>query len=325
MPVKSAYEYSGYLSTLLYKPDQSLRDSAEGVTFTREDLAAWRAEDLKSSIEWREVPVRKTLTDDGIQLEGDFRNVVSIEGLSENNPRYWVALSTVGLSDDRLPIDTEKYPIVEVTYRCTSARAHPCWLWTYDVGSHFGALPKSDGWRTVARNVQYFGFPRQLRDIILRLYSPTRSLESMEIAQVRFRAMSPDERNAMRKSLDAVISGKKPRHFPILDEFLPLGVYMDAQSSKRLASMLGISTEEYWDIALDDIATHHHNAVVLANADRLTPAEWTDLLARFDQHKVKVVVRHDFPLGRLPRRAGKTHRRPYPSECGFPGHFRANL
>lgn len=305
MPLKSTYEYSGYLSTVLYKPDPALRENGDCITFTREDLARWRAEDHPNAVEWREVPVRKSITDNGIEVEGDFRNVLNIEGLSENNPRYWVALSTVGLEDDRLPVDTEKYPIIEITYRCTSERAHPCWLWTYDTGSHFGALPKSREWHTVARNVQYFGFPRKLQHVILRLYSPTRSVESIEVAQIRFREMSPAEREATTKSLNTLVAEKKTRHFDVLDQFLPLGVYMDAQSSKRLAAMLGISAQDYWEIALDDIATHHHNTIVLANADRLAPDEWKDLLQRFERHKIKVVVRHDFPLGGTPEQQAR--------------------
>lgn len=297
MAVDSTYEYSGYLSTVLFKPDRASRDAVEAIVFGPEDLAKWRAEDFPFAIECREVPVRKSATGDGVHIEGDFRNVLNIESLSKDDPRYWVALSTVGLQDPRLPIDTERYPIIEVTYRCTSEQAHPCWLWSYTQGSHFGAMPKSQQWHTVAHNMTYFGFPKQIENVVLRLYSATRSIESMEIAEVRFRAMTSEEREATEKSLEILEPRKAPRHFDVLEDFMPLGVYMDADSAKRLARMLGISPAEYWEFALEDIAMQHHNAVALANADRLSPEEWKDLLSRFEAHNVKVLVRHEYPVG----------------------------
>lgn len=292
-----SYEYSGYLSTILYKPDPGLLDGSEAVTFTGEDLAQWRTEDLRHTSEWRRVPVIKSQTERGVRLEGDFESVVSIDSLSENDPRYWVPLSTVGLSDSRLPVDTTRYPIIEVTYRCTSERAHPTWMWTYEGGSHFGALPKSKEWHTVARNVQHFGFPAQIDDVILRLYSPTRTVESMEIASVRFRAMSEAETEATRKSLEKLESSRPPREYPVLSSFLPLGVYMDAESAQRLAKMLGISSGEYWDFVMEDLVTHDHNAIALAHIDRMDAGDLEGLLTRSENHGIRIVARHEYPVG----------------------------
>lgn len=296
MSQTTTYEYSGYLSAILRSPKPDAFDGLDSVTFTHDDLAAWRTEDFPYAAEWRQVSVTKSVGGDGVTLEGDFRNVQSIDGLSENSPRYWVPLSTIGLEDPRLPIDTRRYPIIEVTYRCLSSEAHPCWLWSYERGSHFGSIPHTDEWRTVARNVQHFGFPDSIENVVLRLYSPTRTVESMEIAQVRFREMTAEEREAMERSLEEVEQQGAPRHFPVLDEFMPLGVYMDAQSARRLAAMLGISAHEYWELVLEDIVAHHHNCVALANADRLDSGDFKSLLDRFERAGVRMVVRHDYPL-----------------------------
>ena len=153
-----SYEYSGYLSTILYKPDPAELDSTDSITFGPEDIEKWSTRDLENALEWQNVPVSKTSTDEGVHIEGHFQNVLNIDSLSPDDPRYWVALTTIGLEDGRFPIDATKYPVIEVTYRCTSEYAHPTWMWTYEGGSHFGALPKSREWHTVARNVQHFGF-----------------------------------------------------------------------------------------------------------------------------------------------------------------------
>ena len=291
------YEYLGYLSTILYKPDPALRDTLDSVEFSGEDLSRWRAVDVDHATEWRDVPVHKSRTEAGVRIEGDFSNVTRIDSLSENDPRYWVPLSTVDIRDDRFPIDATRYPIVEVTYRCTSQRAHPVWMWTYKGGSHFGALPKSQEWQTVARTVQHFGFPERIDNMVLRLYSPTRTVESFEVASVRFRAMSATEKEALDRSA-AQLERERPKEasFPILDKFMPLGVYMDADSAKRLANMLGITATEYWDLVMQDLVSCHHNTVALAHADRLQQEEWESLLELGTQYGVKFIPRHEFPL-----------------------------
>ena len=291
-----SYAYSGYLSTVLRNADPAQIDAVDAVVFDRSDLAKWRTEDLPHALEWRHLPVRKIHTDDGIKLEGDFTGVVNIDSLKVDDPRYWVPLTTFGLTDSRLPLDASRYPIIEVTYRCTSARAHPTWMWTYDGGSHFGALPKTREWQTVARNVQHFGFPARIDNVVLRLYSPTRTIESIEIKSVRFRAMTPQEAEATQQSLAGLEALRPPRHFPILDEFLPLGVYMDADSAKRLADMLEISLGEYWALAIDDIVRHGHNTIALANFDGMDRRVRDELLLRCEANGIRLLPRHEYPL-----------------------------
>ena len=292
-----SYEYSGYLSTILYKPDPSLLESTESITFGPEDIEKWSTKDFDHALEWQNVPVTKTTTNEGVHLEGHFQNVINIDSLSPNDPRYWVALTTLDLEDSRFPIDATKYPVIEVTYRCTSECAHPTWMWTYEGGSHFGALPKSREWHTVARNVQHFGFPERIDNVILRLYSPRRSVESLEIASVRFRAMSDAETEATHKSLTKLETEYSTQRYPVLDTFMPLGVYMDAEAAKRLAAMLGISTGEYWELVMEDLVMHDHNAIALAHIDEMGREELEDLLWRCERHGVKILPRHEYPVG----------------------------
>ena len=292
-----SYEYSGYLSTILYKPDPSELDSMDSITFGPEDIEKWSTKDLDNALEWQNVPVSKTTTDEGVHIEGHFQNVLSIDSLSPDDPRYWVPLTTIGLDDSRFPIDATKYPVIEVTYRCTSEHAHPTWMWIYEGGSHFGALPKSKEWHTVARNVQHFGFPERIDHVILRLYSPRRSIESLEIKSVRFRAMSEAEAEATRKSLTKLEAEHPTQRYPALDTFMPLGVYMDAQAATRLAKMLGISLGEYWELVMEDLVMHDHNAIALAHIDQMGREELDDLLWRCERHGIKILPRHEYPVG----------------------------
>ncbi len=293
----TAYEYLGYLGTLLAAPDARACRAADGIEFTADDLAKWRTIDLPSTTEWEKVPSRKQRTGEGVRIQGDFKNILSIDSLSENDPRYWVPLSSVGQNDSRFPVDTATYPIVEITYRCTSDRAHPTWMWTYEGGSHFGALPKGNGWRTVARGLSHFGFPGRVTNVIVRLYSPTRTVESMEVASIRFRAMTPAEEEAVAKSQGCIEPRSPKRQYPLLDEFMPLGVYMDAESSKRLAAMLGISLAEYWELVMEDLVVHHHNAVALAHVHGLKADDWRSMLGLAEANGIRFVPRHEYPLG----------------------------
>jgi len=292
-----SYEYAGYLRTILPPPDPKALNVSDAILFTATDLSRWRTEDLQQSLEWRRAPVRKSQLADGVRIEGDFTNIVNIDSLSPTDPRYWVPLATFGIKEDRLPIDVSRYPIIEVTYRCTSDNAHPVWMWTYPGGSHFGALPKSKTWITVARNVRHFGFPVRVDNVILRLYSAKRSVESMEVRSVRFRAMTDEEARACREGMTALEPHRPPRRFAVLDEFLPMGVYMDAESANRLAAMLNISPDEYWDLVVEDLVTHGHNAITLANFDGMRPDERDSLLRRCEQSGIRLVLRHEFPLG----------------------------
>lgn len=289
-------QYRGYLETILDAPESGATVPEDTLVFGIEDLARWANEDLDHTVEWRNVPARKIQTADGIKLEGHFQNVTSIDSLRSDDPRHWVPLTTIGLTDGRFPIDATRYPIIEVTYRCTSEHAHPTWMWTYEGGTHLNALPKSKEWITVAKNLQHFGFPERIDNLIFRLYSSSRTTESFELKSVRFRKMTDHEKTTVNNDLARLKKSITKKDFPILREFMPLGVYMDAETARRLSASMGITLSEYWDFAMEDLVTHDHNAIALSHVDNLTKEEWTDLLGKCSDNGIKLLTRHEFPL-----------------------------
>lgn len=288
------YQYQGFLKSLLNEPDPTTGSAQPAVVLGSDDLLQWRTIDLETSSEWRGIPVRKKKTEQGVVLEGRFNDVRRIDTLSPEDPRYWVPLSSLGSKSGPFPIDLKEYPIVEITYRCTSENAHPTWMWTYPGGSHFGALPYTQEWTTVARLMRYFDFPDHVTALIFRLYSPTRTVESVEIQSVKFRAMSEQEAEAFEKSDVELRAVAPPKHYPILEQTLPIGVYMDVEVTNRLAETLHISVWDYWMLVMEDLALHHHNTVALSRVDMLEPDEWKSLQDMAVQHGVKFIARHTF-------------------------------
>ncbi len=291
------YEYFGYLKTILEPPAESARDDLDSVLFSADDIAEWGTKDLPAFLEWQRVPAHRSRTEDGVALSGRFEDIRIIDCLPAGEPSFWAPLGSLNSPDDRFPVDTEKYPILEVTYRCTSDSAVPAIVWSYPGGFQYDWLPPGPRWRTVARRIPYGAFPGQVDAVILRVYSATRSTESIEVESIRFRAMTADEaRIGEPQSLEAgSTESDGPKHYPILDEFLPLGVYADSEMARRLAETLGISFSEYWGLALEDIVKHHHNCVALEGADHLTSEEWGDVLAKAEEFNVKLIPIHGMP------------------------------
>lgn len=302
-------EYSGYLKTLLREPEEARGEEIESIEFTADDLAAWTVADVSSDLEWRDIPAQKARTEEGVRLTGRFDDVRRIDNLSLDDPSFWVPLGTVGLDDPRLPLDVSRYPVVEVTYRCTSDNARPAWVWRYPGGLHLDGLPHTRRWRTVVRRIPHFGFPQRIDALVFRLYSPSRSTESIEIQSLRFRAMTPAEAEAVARDEAALFEGAKPKEYPLLSEFMPFGVYMSAQSSRRLAEMLGISLEEYWSFAFEDIAAHRHNCVIVEDVAGLAPGEWREMLGMAVAHGLRIV-----PVDTLSRYETQEQQRQYVEE-----------
>jgi hypothetical protein len=64
---------------------------------------------------------------------------------------------------------------------------------------------------------------------------------------------------------------------------------MNALSARRLAEMLGISIEEYWNFSFEDIAAHRHNSVIVEEVSGLSPGEWRELVALAGAHALRLV------------------------------------
>ncbi|MBX7257972.1 MAG: hypothetical protein K1Y02_16550 [Candidatus Hydrogenedentes bacterium] len=291
------YEYSGYLKTILKAPDPAVRDSLDHIEFSGDDLAHWTTRDIASDREWKRIPVHRARTDEGVRLVGRFEDVRKMDTIPSDEPSFWVPLGSLGWSDSRLPIDTTRLPVAEITYRCTSENAHPSWVWTYPGGIHIDALPRSPQWKTLAMLIPHGGFPAVLEQVILRLYSTTRTTESFEIASVRFRALSKAEQKAYKKDQEVLGAEATPKHYPVLDSFLPLGVCLNMDTVRRNAELLSISLSEYWSLTLEDVVTHHHNTLLIESIAGVTPHEWRELMNYAEQFGVKLVLVYDFPLG----------------------------
>ncbi len=290
------YEYSGYLKTVLSAPDEAKRDQVEHIAFGPDDLANWTTSDLPAFTEWVHIPAARSRADHAVELKGKFEDVHRLDSLPSDEPAYWVPLGSLGTRDERLPVDLERFPILEITYRCTSQNARLAYIWAYPGGLAFDALQPTQRWRTVARKIQHAGFPPQLDALILRLYSTVRATETVEIREVRFRAMTPEETTACEHDAARLESETPPPAAPVLDEFLPLGVFVDAEMAQRLSQTLGISVSEYWQLLFEDVVRHHQNCVVIENAERFTNDDWREMQAAAREYGVKFVPMYGLPL-----------------------------
>jgi len=334
------YEYSGYLKPLLQAPEPRSLESLDAILFTADDLAQWQTVDDDADREWQHIPARTERTEEGLLLEGQFEDVRRIDNIERNDPSFWVPLSSPGAADARFPMDVKRFPIVEVTYRCRTPMARPAWLWRYAGGEHFDGLQPTRDWRTIARRIPHRGFPEKIDSLTFRLFSVARSLESMEIQSVRFRAMSPEEEAACQRADAALEQEPAPPRYRLLTEFMPIGVSMKARSARRLAEIMDISFHDYWRLALEDIARHHHNCVIIEEMADLSPAEWKDLLGLAHDFSLRFVPLFDWPMDDFETNGAEwieTHIRPFadspailawmlqnePPEHSFPAHLAA--
>lgn len=293
------YQYSGYLKTLLDAPRREVTEALDAIVFGPEDIERWTTKDLASDKEWMHIPARVKRSGETVTLTGRFEMVRRIDNLDRDDPSFWVPLSSTGSNDPRFPIDLARYPVVEITYRCTTPWARPAWQFNYDGGTHFDGLAPVREWRTIARRIAYFGSPQQIDSVTLRLYSVSRSTEALEVQSIRFRAMSPEEAEACRSECEVVESKTPPKHYPLLDEFLPLGVTIVAHAGRRLAEMMDVGFLDYMRAAIEDVARNRHNCIALENVETLSEAEFKEILACAERFGIRVFPQHNWPLDQL--------------------------
>ena len=296
------YEYSGYLKTFMDAPDPKRWDSLDSVEFTAEDLAAWELVDDDADKEWQHIPAGVERRGDTVQLWGHFEEVRRIDNLDHDDPSFWVPLSSMKIDDARFPIDVTKYPIVEMTYRCVTPMARPAWQWHYPGGVCFDGLKPSRTWRTIVRSVCHSGFPERVDAVTFRLYATERNRETLELRSLRFRAPSPEEAKACRKHETTLSKMPAPKHYPVLDDFMPVGVCMKAGSAKRLAKTMDISFDDYWRLTFEDVARHNHNTIALEELDQLTKNEWKKVLGLADTFSIRLVGMYDWPMDTFNKR-----------------------
>ncbi|HOZ48580.1 MAG TPA: hypothetical protein PLO37_04500 [Candidatus Hydrogenedentes bacterium] len=291
------YEYSGFLASLIGPSDAREGHGIEGITFTARDLDSWTIVQRDDHREWEHIPVQVGRNRGSITLEGDFRSIRRLD-IPSPDRRFWVSLTTANMlkPDRRLPIDLEKHPVLEVTYRCASPTAGPSLLWTYPGGAHLFTLPPTEEWTTVTRLLQLAGFPDRLDSLSFRLYSSARVLETMEIRSIRLRAMSAREMKATATATAHLMRKEDKPRYPVLDDFVPLGTFMDAEAVQDLVAMLDVSFEDYWNLVVEDIAKHHHNCIALQGAEVFSPAQMACVVERAAAHGIKLVPMFRFPL-----------------------------
>jgi hypothetical protein len=308
------YEYTGYLKTILESPNAAVRDSLDHVIFSADEIARWVTKDFESEKEWKRIPASRARTPEGVKLTGKFEEVRRMDSIPRDDPSFWVPLSSIETKDDRFPIDVQRFPIAEITYRCTSDNAHPSWVWLYPGGHCTDRLPRTRQWRTLARRINHWGMPQRVDALILRLSSTTRTTESFEIESIRFRAMSQEEQDACERDRIDLETKRAVRKYPVLDEFMPLGTCINAETVRRSAERLGISLSEYWWLTMEDLVTHHHNCLLVESVERMADDEWQILLASAHRYGIKLVPSLDLPVredAQAVRALIDTHIKPY--------------
>jgi len=295
------YEYSGYLKTLIHAPDPKQRESLDHIHFSADDIARWVCKDDPATREWMGIPAESVHKGEHVTLRGRFNEVRRIDNIRDHSPTFWVPLSSRGVEDGRFPVDMQRYPIIEITYRSPSKKAMPAWCWEYPGGIHQDGLTPTKEWRTIARLVPHFDFPKQLNAVTLRLFGTTRGTEEMEIHSIRFRAMSSTEREACDKHHRQLRDTFKVPQYEKMNDFLPFGVSMSARIARDMADALGVTLRDYWRISFEDIARHSHNAVALYNVELLSQTEFRDVLAMAEFFHLRILAVLDWNLDEFER------------------------
>lgn len=286
------YEYSGYLRSLLKHPPLEEIERANAIEIPARDIAQWPADDDGRDPEWRHIPAECVETEEGAALlRGNFERVRQIDATGPNDPSFWVPLTCME-SDSRcvFPLELSRYSVVEITYRCLTPHCRPAWQFYYPGGLHFDWLRPSTQWVTKARLIQHRGFPEQITGMTLRLYSVSRSVQEWEIQSIRFRALTHTEIEALvQHEHELSLPEAQPKHYPILDSFVPLGVCVDANAGRAMASQMDMAFRDYWRIAMEDIARSHHNCLMVENVAELSETETAELLGLATSFGLRVV------------------------------------
>jgi len=291
------YEYVGCLEEFGEIPSEDELNAAVRLRFGPQDLSHWTVKDLSSEKDWVNIPVHRMRKESVIRFSGRFEEVRRMDDLPPESLFYWVPLGTIGWKDERLPVDLTQFPVLEVTYQCLTDNAVPCVVCLFPGSEMKVFLPSAPGVRTAAVVLSRLGFPQHLENIVLRLYSTSRATATVEIESISLRSLLPSESKRMEVVLADLDALPKPPDYSLLHEFMPLGVFMDAAAARRLAETLGISTADYWWLALEDIVKHHHNSIALTNLGQLTQQEQRELLSLVESYGVRLVIAEGFGVG----------------------------
>lgn len=292
---ESKIAYAGYLSTFLYATDARNRSEAKHIHFSAEDIEGWKTADFDHDLEWKKVPAFVRKAEDAVSLSGRFDDEMRIDVLGSDDPSFWAPLGITQADDSRLPIDLTQYPILEITYRCLTDSAHPAFVWSYPGGESLTFLEPTATWRTAVYLLQHVNFPTKLESIVFRLYTAKRSMQTAEIRSVRFRAATPEESESIAKAANRATEQYEPPLYSVLNDFIPVGTFISAPTSQRMAKALGISMFDYWSLALQDLVRTRHNCAVIEQFTQLKADEWKELVSRAEHYDIKLLPLDDPP------------------------------
>jgi len=289
------YIYRGLLGKMKEIPSLEKRNKCAHITFSADDLTKWSLEDDPGEQEWKGIPATKKIEDmDGEKvfiLTGNFSNVYRLNLLKEmERPSFWVPLSTRTSSVPHFPIAQNKYPIVELTYRMQYGKCMPAWTWHYTTGQFFEFLNMDFKWTTVARAWCYNTFPRKMENFALRLYSFTRTKETMYIHSIRFREPTEEENKLLNSKESLQINHEKPITYPILNNFFPMGTYINANTAKDMAYLLKTDLSSYLDLLFEDISLHYHNTVFVEDFYDFLPGDQEVLFDISEKYNIKLIL-----------------------------------
>ena len=182
-----------------------------------------------------------------------------------------------------------RYPVLEVEVRNVDLRGQFKVACFYPGGEFLFTLPIDQQWHTFGMLVGP-EFPREVTALSLRCYGAWRETGTVEVRRVGFRALEPEEQRQLTdfKTRCATSPGV-PSALSLPEGFFPFGVFLDAEAAARLGDIMDISFHDYWRLALEDIARHHHNCVVLENAEKMGPELGAQLVDQAQGYGIRLI------------------------------------
>ncbi len=289
------YIYKGLLSRIKEIPTPEEREKCASITFYPEDLMKWSIEDDPGEEEWKGIPVKRAIEElEGekvLRWTGDFSGLRRLNFLKDmEKPSFWVPLSTRTNTVPHFPISQNKYSIVEFSYRMQYGKCVPAWTWHYTTGQFFEYLDMDFKWTTVARAWCFNSFPRKMDNFALRLYSFTRTKETMYVRSIRFREPTEKEKNFLNKKDILQLSNEKPIHYTLLDNFFPIGVYINANTARNMSHLFKTDLASYLDLLFEDISLHYHNVAFVEKFYDFLPGDQEVLFETSKKYNVKLII-----------------------------------
>ncbi len=207
-----------------------------------------------------------------------------IDIIDRNEPRFWFAISAPRTAP--LQVDVSRYAVLEVETRNVNLRGLFRVACFYPGGEFLFTLPIDQEWHTFGMLVGP-EFPRTVNAISLRCYGAWRETGTVEVRSVSFRALEPEEQERLNSLTEHCAAERNHRPYP--DSFFPFGVFMDAEAAQRLGDIMDISFHDYWRLALEDIARHHHNCIVLENAEKMGPELGAHLVEQAKGYGIRII------------------------------------